>query len=108
MLIPAAFSETMMDIAAFFAPELIKAYPDAKFILTSRDPDAWMRSVENTILKAEMMSYGFPVWYMKQIDTYTYEMTRLTSCLGRFLWKRTKDDPVDLHSRERAIKGYLE
>lgn len=27
--------------AAYFAPELIKAYPDAKVILTVRDIDRW-------------------------------------------------------------------
>ncbi|KAJ7732142.1 putative NAD dependent epimerase/dehydratase [Mycena metata] len=32
-----------------FAKELIEAYPDAKVILTVRDPDSWWRSVSATI-----------------------------------------------------------
>lgn len=31
--------------AAAFAPELIAAYPNAKVILTNRDPDSWHRCV---------------------------------------------------------------
>ncbi|KAK2759936.1 hypothetical protein FQN54_002672 [Arachnomyces sp. PD_36] len=35
--------------AAFFAPELIEAYPEAKVILTTRDIDEWHSSVKSTI-----------------------------------------------------------
>jgi len=35
--------------AAHFPGELYAAYPDAKFILTTRDPDKWVTSVQNTI-----------------------------------------------------------
>lgn len=35
--------------AAAFAAELIAAYPDAKVILTNRDPDSWHRSTTKTI-----------------------------------------------------------
>ncbi|OJD34205.1 nad dependent epimerase [Diplodia corticola] len=34
--------------AAWFVDELYAAYPDAKFILTDRDPDSWLRSMHNT------------------------------------------------------------
>ena len=37
---------------AFFH-ELITAYPDAKVILTERDPEAWFRSTQATILSPE-------------------------------------------------------
>ncbi|KAF8518824.1 hypothetical protein BU17DRAFT_90610 [Hysterangium stoloniferum] len=35
--------------AALFPDELYAAYPDAKFILTTRDPDKWATSTQNTI-----------------------------------------------------------
>jgi hypothetical protein len=35
--------------AACFGPELISAYPEAKVILTTRDPDAWVESVRSTL-----------------------------------------------------------
>ncbi|WEW61431.1 hypothetical protein PRK78_006921 [Emydomyces testavorans] len=34
---------------ASFVPELVKAYPEAKVILNTRDVDAWYTSVSNTI-----------------------------------------------------------
>jgi len=34
-----------------FVDELIAAYPDAKIILTNRDVDAWVKSMEKTIFK---------------------------------------------------------
>ncbi|GIJ92711.1 hypothetical protein Asppvi_001989 [Aspergillus pseudoviridinutans] len=39
--------------AAYFAPELIQAYPDAKVILTIRDIDEWHESVKNTLQIAD-------------------------------------------------------
>ncbi|ORY95642.1 hypothetical protein BCR43DRAFT_493345 [Syncephalastrum racemosum] len=36
--------------AAFVEP-LVEKYPDAKIILTERDPDAWIKSMNNTILR---------------------------------------------------------
>lgn len=36
--------------AAAFAPELIAAYPNAKVILTTRDPDSWHKYVQSSIV----------------------------------------------------------
>ncbi|KJZ70231.1 hypothetical protein HIM_10379 [Hirsutella minnesotensis 3608] len=41
--------EASTDIAAFFAPQLIKAYPDAKVILVTRDFDKWYGSIEAVV-----------------------------------------------------------
>ncbi|GJJ11087.1 hypothetical protein Clacol_005318 [Clathrus columnatus] len=38
--------------AAIYFKELYQAYPDAKFILTTRDPAKWEASVKNTLLPA--------------------------------------------------------
>jgi hypothetical protein len=37
-----------------FYKELIAFYPDARVILTERDPEAWFRSTQNTILSPEI------------------------------------------------------
>lgn len=38
------------DVPSFcFAPELIEAYPEAKVVLTARDPDAWLKSIDTTL-----------------------------------------------------------
>jgi len=38
--------------AAFFWRELSEYYPDAKVLLTIRDPESWYKSMENTIFHA--------------------------------------------------------
>ncbi|KAF8587165.1 hypothetical protein K439DRAFT_862684 [Ramaria rubella] len=37
--------------AAIYGQELYAAYPDAKYILTTRDPAKWAKSMNNTILR---------------------------------------------------------
>jgi hypothetical protein len=39
--------------ACYFYRELARVYPDAKVILTLRDPDAWFRSTQATIFRPE-------------------------------------------------------
>lgn len=42
------YNATISWPACFFYKELIEAYPDAKFILTTRDPERWAESVVRT------------------------------------------------------------
>ncbi|PAA67447.1 hypothetical protein BOX15_Mlig001041g1, partial [Macrostomum lignano] len=41
---------TDFPVAAFY-PELLKIYPNAKFVLSVRDPQRWVESVRSTIFK---------------------------------------------------------
>jgi len=45
----AGFNAALDWPTAAFAPELYAAYPDAKFLLTRRDPEAWYSSFSQTI-----------------------------------------------------------
>ena len=38
------------DVASLYAPQLIEAYPKAKVVLCYRDPDAWARSLDRTVV----------------------------------------------------------
>ena len=40
--------------------EIMKAYPNAKIILSVRDPKKWYRSVKNTIFHGYIMNRTFP------------------------------------------------
>lgn len=44
-------SEAVTEVASLFAPQLIKAYPEAKVILVIRDFDNWYRSLDESLLK---------------------------------------------------------
>lgn len=65
---------------ALFAPELIKAYPEAKVILNYRSPDAWYRSIINAFfgihawLRTYVLIWFHPVLYWSArygIDIFT-------------------------------------
>ncbi|KAG8668413.1 hypothetical protein FPOAC1_007792 [Fusarium poae] len=43
--------EATTDVASIFAPQLIKAYPDAKVILAIRDFEPWFKSVDQSVLQ---------------------------------------------------------
>ena len=45
-------SRAVTDVPSMcFAPELIEAYPEAKVVLSVRDPDDWVTSMDNTVFK---------------------------------------------------------
>ena len=46
-----------------FADELLKAYPDAKVVLTIRDEDGWIRSMQNSFY--EILSWK--IWSIMQL-----------------------------------------
>ena len=46
--------------AISFLPQLLREYPDAKVILTTRDPEDWFESASNTIFKAMVLGDKIP------------------------------------------------
>ncbi|KAK1754373.1 hypothetical protein QBC47DRAFT_447283 [Echria macrotheca] len=67
--------------ASVFAADMIAAYPDAKVILNTRgDVDAWVRSLENTLVKANE-SWGF--WIASLLDRECFWAWHVYE---RFLW----------------------
>ena len=52
--------EAATDIASFFAPELIVAYPDARVVLVERAEDAWLRSAAVSV--AMVLSPAARLW----------------------------------------------
>lgn len=40
-----------------FSDELLSAYPNAKVILTNRDPDSWLRSMDASYYKILSWNY---------------------------------------------------
>jgi hypothetical protein len=54
----APYKATVDWPGAFFYAELAERYPDAKVILTTRDPQSWYDSISNTVFKVQE-SMGF-------------------------------------------------
>ncbi|SPO01962.1 uncharacterized protein DNG_04635 [Cephalotrichum gorgonifer] len=96
----------LVDISAYFADDLVAAYPQAKFILTHREPSAWIRSVRNTLVPLEEATASFPIWHMSFVDTFTREFARTTRYWRRFMWSNPAGEE-GVNSDEKAIEGYL-
>jgi hypothetical protein len=94
--------------AVLFSEELLKAYPDTKVILTTRDPDKWIKSIDQTILRA----MSWPSWrYLSRFDNkligpfYRNQILMLQIWTGGDVFNRSKlrQGFVDHYVRVRAI-----
>lgn len=65
--------------------ELYDAYPDAKVVLTVRDPDSWWQSTANVIYPARTL---YPAWLTKTVP-FTQ---RWLDMVDRLIWSGIFDD----------------
>ncbi|KAM0324416.1 hypothetical protein ACHAQA_008198 [Verticillium albo-atrum] len=59
--------DALTDLACFFAPELIAAYPEAKVVLTERDVEKWLPSFERNV-SSGLFGPGVD-WFLKGVGT---------------------------------------
>src|SRR5262249_37024332 len=62
-----------------FYEELMRRYPDAKVILTVRDPERWYESVRQTIF---FVRHAFPGW----VRLFFPRMRRFVHMVNRLIW----------------------
>ncbi|KAI1250169.1 hypothetical protein MGN70_007221 [Eutypa lata] len=93
--------DAILDVTSFFALDLIAAYPDAKFILTTRNPQRWVQSVNKTMLKMASLVTSFPVCYMGCMSGFMAAWVEFGRLAPRHVWK---DKP--LGDDAEAIKTY--
>lgn len=98
--------KAILDVCAFFPEELVAAYPHAKFILTHRDPQAWLRSVNNTFVPLGDAMRRFPMPQMAWIDPFTRQFRRLTEIFERNLWGSVRANGE--RKDEEALRAYEE
>jgi hypothetical protein len=100
-----AFGSTVDWPGGFFYRELVEAYPDAKVLLSVRDPEAWERSMRDTV---------WEVWHgdtlMKhvsdaraEIDPEWAEFRRL---MHRLLWTDRAPFAGDHQDRQWLIDAF--
>ncbi len=74
--------------SASYYKELAAYYPDAKVILTVRDPDAWYKSITETIYP---LTSSVPAWIL-----FLSKSVRIhTASVNRTIWHGTFDDRMD-------------
>ncbi|KAI0393732.1 P-loop containing nucleoside triphosphate hydrolase protein [Xylariaceae sp. FL0594] len=73
--------DVLSIVPCYLAEEVIGAYPDAKYILTTREPEAWARSVWNTIALLAEQSQSFPLALYKHFDAMDLQYSRLVELI---------------------------
>ena len=57
-------------IRFFYSRALMDIFPDAKVILTIRDPEKWFESVKRTIYQTNDFLHGAVGWFLKLVGGY--------------------------------------
>lgn len=89
-----------VDIPAPLIPLALEAYPDAKVILTVRDPDKWYESYVSSLL------WLYQTWLFKPF-AYILPMGQKLQAIGRWwlVWEFGNDTMSD---KDACIKAYLQ
>jgi len=94
----------MSDIPGFISVrDLVAAYPDAKFILTTREPSAWLRSVSGSIGQAMRRTGRFPISFLRWFDHGLWCFIQMGTAMRFALF--AGGDPTDA---EGAMRKYEE
>jgi Sulfotransferase domain len=90
--------------ACAFYRELMERYPDAKVILTVRDPQRWYESAYNTIYRMTRAASS-PIFYVAGLlMPRTKAMKRARQMIGEIVWERDLDGRFE--DREYAIETF--
>jgi len=69
-------NKAIIEIPSFFTNEFVAAYPEAKYILTERDPDSWVASWKATIGVADRDTRSLARRVFKHFDGFLYWLSR--------------------------------
>jgi Sulfotransferase domain len=79
--------------ACTFYEELMKRYPDAKVILSIRDPERWYESVRNTIYELSVVIPRHPIYRIgyKLVSFFVFRGSGNVDLAGEIIWQGTFD-----------------
>ena len=94
--------DAIVEIACFdLLDDILRMYPDAKFILTTREPRAWMASMNKTIVPAITSQHHFPNNVLRKFDKLFYSLSMLSST-----WMHVFFPGGDVRDEQGAIQKY--
>ncbi|KAF7560192.1 hypothetical protein G7046_g3953 [Stylonectria norvegica] len=67
--------DSITDVTPYIVDEVVAAWPDAKFILTTREPEAWYRSAESTIFVKRTFFQNLVMDTLSFFDPLLWEMS---------------------------------
>lgn len=77
-------------MTTFFVTDLVAAYPDAKFILTTRDPRRWVQSVNSTLLRMAALVRSFPFLCLGPLSAFLAAWSEFGRLAPRHIWKGSR------------------
>lgn len=89
----------------FMLSEVVAAYPDAKFLLTERDPDKWAKSWLNTIGPLTLQFNEFPTSLLKYFHPLSRNMAQFGVLNRRLYFQSDKNDEA---AHRNLVKHYKE
>lgn len=77
-------SQCLIEIPSYMGMDALEAYaedPNVKFILTERNPDKWVASVNNTVAVVVRMANSFRFAFLKYFDPILYRFLQLNQTM---------------------------
>ncbi|KAJ5306005.1 hypothetical protein PENANT_c047G00889 [Penicillium antarcticum] len=103
--------DCLVEIPSYMGMDLIGEYlkdPEVKFILTERDPDKWVNSVNNTAGGVAKMGYEFPFSILKYFDATLYDFLDLNDLVYKALSGCTEmGDPDNRENLRQYYTDYI-
>ncbi|KAG7008210.1 hypothetical protein G7Y79_00006g018300 [Physcia stellaris] len=85
--------------AKFDGKDLILAYPEAKIILTNRDPDSWHASMSRTVLQSNL-------YWLHRVLQHLDWATGLVHPMRRKAWRCMFGDNFEANGRDAMRRHY--
>ncbi|KAE8149316.1 P-loop containing nucleoside triphosphate hydrolase protein [Aspergillus avenaceus] len=101
--------DCFIELPSYLGQEALEVYaqdPDVKFILTERDPDKWVKSVNSTVAKVVSMANSFPVNILKHFESTLFHFFRLNVTMYRAISDATS--PGDPENEAALRRNYVE
>ncbi|KAB8263007.1 P-loop containing nucleoside triphosphate hydrolase protein [Aspergillus pseudonomiae] len=101
--------DCFIELPSYLGTQALEVYaedPDVKFILTYRDPDKWVTSMNNTVANVVRMATTFPMNILKHFDIILKRFLRL----NQIMWWAISDgtNPGDRDNEARLRRNYVE
>ncbi|KAM5356816.1 hypothetical protein ACJ41O_003462 [Fusarium nematophilum] len=96
--------DALTDIPGYLMEELVAAYPEALFILTTRNEDAWCRSVKQTFQPVGIALSRFPLAQLRHLNPWLGAFSDMSDALRASLWGPW--GPEDSEGLEHAREVY--
>ena len=106
------YEATMDWPACTFYEELMERHPDAKVILSVRDPERWYESVRNTIYELSVVIPRHPIYRIgyKLVSIFVFRGSGNVDLAGEIIWQGTfdgrfedKHHAIEVFERHNAV-----